>query len=112
MKVVIRLLEHTSEAKRFYKSAAWRKCRESYFTSQHGLCERCSQPGLIVHHKVYIDAQNINDPAVTLNHDNLELLCQSCHNQEHFKQAEAVRDDVMFDENGDLIMRGVGTDGT
>lgn len=97
------MLEHTAEAKRFYKSKAWRKCRDAYFISQHGLCERCGDPGLIVHHKVYIDAQNINDPRVTLNHDNLELLCLTCHNREHFKGADAVRDGLRFDENGDLI---------
>ncbi|MGG3452157.1 HNH endonuclease [Domibacillus aminovorans] len=99
------MLQHTAEAKRFYKSKAWRKCRDAYFMSRYGLCERCQQPGLIVHHKVYIDAQNINDATVTLNHDNLELVCQPCHNREHFGGVEAVRDDVMFDSNGDLIKR-------
>ncbi|GLY09586.1 HNH endonuclease [Pseudobacillus badius] len=97
------MLQHTAEAKRFYKSRAWRKCRDAYFTSQHGLCERCQQPGLIVHHKVYIDGQNINDASVTLNHENLELLCQTCHNREHFGGADATREGLRFDENGDLI---------
>lgn len=99
------MLEHTELAKKFYKSKTWRKCRNAYYSSQHGLCQRCQGVGLIVHHKVYIDAQNINDPSVTLNWDNLEVVCQSCHNQEHFKKAEAVRNDVIFDSNGDLIHR-------
>ncbi|MGM7635647.1 HNH endonuclease [Bacillus sp. Hm123] len=97
------MLQHTEEAKKFYKSKAWRKCRDAYFVFQHGLCERCPQPGLIVHHKVYIDAQNINDPSVTLNHENLELLCQTCHNREHFGEAAVTREGLRFDENGDLI---------
>ena len=92
-------------AKSFYRSSAWRKCRQSYFNSQHGLCERCEQPGLIVHHKIYISPDNINDVSVTLNHDNLELLCQDCHNKEHFKNNEPLRDDVMFDNEGNLIKR-------
>ena len=35
-----------------------------------------------MHHKIYLTPQNINDPAVTLAEDNLELLCQDCHNKE------------------------------
>ncbi|WP_082794450.1 HNH endonuclease [Halobacillus sp. KGW1] len=90
-------------AKWFYQSKAWRKCRRSYYLSQHGLCERCPAPGRIVHHIVYITPANINDPNVTLNHDNLELLCQDCHNREHHQQHEVTRGDVMFDEDGNLI---------
>ncbi|MFC3883763.1 HNH endonuclease [Bacillus songklensis] len=90
-------------ARKFYKSAAWRKCRDAYFLSQHGLCERCSDPGLIVHHKIYISPENINDPSITLNPKNLELLCQTCHNQEHHGKSEVVRNGLRFDENGNLI---------
>jgi 5-methylcytosine-specific restriction enzyme A len=97
--------QRNPEARRFYKSAAWRKCRDAYFKSKFGLCERCKQPGDIVHHKDYIKPENINDPNITLNHDNLELLCQACHNSEHFGQYGVTREDVMFDENGDLIQR-------
>lgn len=99
------MLEHTAEAKRFYKSRTWQKCRNAYFESQFGLCERCTAPGKIVHHKVYINARNINDPFVTLNHDNLELLCQECHNREHFEKYSPVQEGLMFDERGDLIQR-------
>jgi 5-methylcytosine-specific restriction enzyme A len=92
-------------AKSFYRSSAWRKCRQSYFNSQHGLCERCEQPGLIVHHKIYISPDNINDVSVTLNHENLELLCQDCHNKEHFEKNSPVREDVTFDSEGNLKRR-------
>ena len=76
------------EQKSFYHSAAWRKCREEYIASVGGLCERCLlkgivRPGRIVHHKEYISIQNIQDPEVLLNHNNLEYLCQNCHNAEH-----------------------------
>jgi 5-methylcytosine-specific restriction endonuclease McrA len=90
-------------AKRFYRSSAWRKCRQSYFNTQHGLCERCEQPGLIVHHKIYISPDNINDVSVTLNHENLELLCQDCHNKEHFEKNSPVREGFTFDNEGNLI---------
>lgn len=48
---------------------------------------------------------NINDPQITLNHDNLELLCNSCHSREHKPRIKACRDDVVFDDNGDLVRR-------
>lgn len=77
-------------AKTFYKSQAWKNCRDAYAKSQGGLCERCRAkglivPGVIVHHKVYLNPDNITDGSVSLNHDNLELLCRSCHEKEHRK---------------------------
>ncbi|MCM3536584.1 HNH endonuclease [Priestia endophytica] len=90
-------------AKKFYKSKAWYRCRQSYITSQHGLCERCKGVGKIVHHKTYITPQNINNPAITLSHSNLELLCQDCHNKEHHASDAVVSSGLMFDSNGDLI---------
>ena len=33
--------------------------------------------------KSYLTPENILDPSVTLNFDNLEFLCHDCHNREH-----------------------------
>ncbi|MUT97757.1 MAG: HNH endonuclease [Subdoligranulum sp.] len=54
------------------------------------LCERCSTPddpvtAKIAHHKTYLTKQNINDPYIALSWDNLEALCQDCHNKEHHR---------------------------
>ncbi len=90
-------------AEAFYKSAAWLHCRASYIEHVHGLCERCHRPGYIVHHKCYLNPDNITDPDVTLNWDNLEYLCLDCHNREHGgKDHKSVKDGLFFDENGDL----------
>ena len=72
----------------FYVSRAWTKCRNAYRTAQGGLCERCAAAGLIVpgdavHHKIRLTPDNIDDPNITLNWDNLILLCASCHEKEH-----------------------------
>ena len=93
-------------AKKFYNSAAWKRCRKAYFNMKHGLCERCSNTGKIVHHKNYITPENINDPEITLNFKNLELLCQDCHNREHHEQYGVTAYGLMFDEYGDLIEKG------
>ena len=74
--------------KTFYASWQWVKCRRAYIASQGGLCERCAAKGLIVpgaevHHKIRLTADNVNNPAISLNWDNLELLCTACHKAEH-----------------------------
>lgn len=93
---------------KFYNSKAWKQCREGYKQSVHGLCERCLANGKYVageevHHKEYLTPENINNPEIALSWDKLELLCQSCHSKEHMSKYDVVREDVMFDEKGDLI---------
>ncbi len=95
-------------AKGFYGSRAWKECRASFILSKNGLCERCLSndkyvPGEEVHHIIYLTPENINNPDITLSFENLELLCASCHSKEHMSKYDVVRDDVMFDENGDLV---------
>ena len=95
-------------ALKFYRSRAWVKCKNSYISRVHGMCEQCDRkgiltPGYIVHHKIKLTQENINDITVTLNHDNLEYLCLECHNRVHGNGV--TRDDVMFDDEGNLIAR-------
>ncbi len=84
---------------KFYQSSLWKKCRDSFMSSKLYICERCGNPGTICHHKEYITVDNIDDPNITLNHDNLECLCKDCHNKEHFKECER----YFFDEEGNII---------
>ena len=75
-------------AEGLYKSQRWRDCRAAYAASKGYLCERCLAMGIIstgeiVHHKKYITPDNISDPMITLNWDNLELVCRECHAKEH-----------------------------
>lgn len=86
-------------ARAFYHSKAWHDVSTLYMSSKHYVCERCGGVGTICHHKKYITPRNVNDPAITLNMDNLECLCQECHNQEH--SAKVSR--AIFDENGEMI---------
>jgi 5-methylcytosine-specific restriction enzyme A len=94
-------------AEKFYASTAWKKCRESYIPTVHGLCEHCNDPGYILDHIEEITPDNINDPFITLNHENLQYLCLVCHNRKTFTKYDPLREDVMFDDNGDLIERSV-----
>lgn len=72
----------------FYRSSVWQNARNAYAARRHYLCERCLakgilRPGEIVHHKIYLTPDNINDPRVTLNEDNFELVCRNCHAEIH-----------------------------
>ena len=74
-----------------YKSRRWQETRKAYLKSVGGLCERCLKKGLyhpavIVHHKVYISPENINNPEITLSWGNLEAVCRECHEAEHRRE--------------------------
>lgn len=96
-------------AKAFYKSKEWRECREAYIQLVNGLCERCLAkgkyvPGYIVHHIIHLTPENINDPKITLDFGNLELVCKECHDKEHFiTEAEVTREGLKFNEFGELV---------
>lgn len=47
------------------------------------VCTRCGRPAKEVHHKIHLTPENINDPKIALNPDNLESLCRDCHFEEH-----------------------------
>ena len=79
----------------FYNSIQWKRVRNAYKKSKYGLCERCGQTGYLVHHKCYLNMANIYDDSITLNFDNLELLCLDCHNKEHFANR-------LFDDDGNV----------
>ncbi|AJD83068.1 HNH endonuclease [Paenibacillus phage Tadhana] len=76
--------KRNKEARGFYNSAAWKKCREAVLTRDHYLCQRCLEQKKItqadmVHHIVHLT----DDWSKGLDMDNLESLCLSCHNEEH-----------------------------
>lgn len=69
------------------------------------LCERCSKHNdpvvaKVVHHKIYLTKQNINDISISLSWENLESLCQDCHNKEHHQNKNKR---YCFDEDGNII---------
>lgn len=77
----------------FYNGKAWHAVRKEYARSVGGLCERCKErgkivPGVIVHHIKHITQHNINDPEITLNPENLMLLCRDCHAEIHGAEPE------------------------
>ena len=83
----------------FYNSKEWRRVSAAYMSSKLYICERCGKPAVICHHKKWLNAQNVNDPTVALNPENLEALCIECHNAEH-----GLRHDItVFDDAGNVV---------
>ena len=81
-------MHHDERIEAFYSTMAWRKCRESFLRSKGRLCEICLSKGLIepatqVHHKKPITPENVKNPEITLNHQNLMALCDECHREQH-----------------------------
>ena len=87
------------ELHRFYKSKAWLVARNIKTNATQGKCERCDAIGEEVHHIVKLTVQNVIDPTISLNQDNLEFLCKKCHNAEHNRFSK----EKEFDEEGNLI---------
>lgn len=93
-------------ARAFYSSQSWRDCRESYARSKRYLCEDCLAkglytPGEIVHHIINLTPENINDPNVTMNFDNLRLVCRKCHGEEHSQRDRR----YVIDEQGKVHIK-------
>lgn len=92
-------------AKKFYNSKAWQDCRASYIATVYGLCEHCGKPGYIVDHIEELTPTNINNPELTLNFNNLQYLCQECHNRKTFEKFSATKSNLFFDEDGQISPR-------
>ncbi len=93
-------------AEEFYSSKAWQKCRAAYKKSVGGLCEICLAKGMIVpaeivHHKIELTPENINDPTITLNWSNLCCLCREHHAEVHNKYTKR----YTIDDTGHVISR-------
>jgi 5-methylcytosine-specific restriction endonuclease McrA len=67
---------------------AWQNTSRAYKQSVGGLCEKCMSKGMvtpaeIVHHKIPLTDDNINDLSISLSWDNLQALCRQCHAEAH-----------------------------
>lgn len=106
--------------KYFYNSKLWKEVRKNIWIKQNLLCAICHKPvyvdGLsgylpkekrrtgIVHHKIWLDNNNIEDDNITINEENLIGVCKECHEEIHHID-KAHRNDVAFDEEGNIIKK-------
>lgn len=104
-------------ARALYKSKKWEKLRLCCMTRpvQMGdgrvcpplMCERCFErtgrliPAEIAHHKKFVTPENIGDPEVTLNADNIMRVCRDCHARIHYPNDYRPR--IVFDTQGRTV---------
>lgn len=76
-------------------------CRKDYLSlaqsckvKSGGICARCGGVfdlnELRPHHKIELTLDNIDDTNITLNPDNIEVLCHACHNAVHSRFGNAI----------------------
>ena len=73
-----------------------------------GMCEKCGERlGKIVHHKIWLNDVNCNDPDVALNPKNFKYECQICHNKETDPSKQEIsKSRVRYLPDGTVIKNG------
>lgn len=97
--------------KRFYHSTAWIKLRANVIAERKGLCEECLKRGIVkegfhCHHITELTEANVDDASISLNADNIMLLCHECHDNKH---ARACKRRFIVNDNG-VICSHAGSD--
>ena len=73
----------------FYCGGAWRAFRTNYIASHEPICARCGKIitddlDLILHHyKAHLTIANFRDASISLNPENIQIVCHACHNIIH-----------------------------
>ena len=95
---------------RFYRTPRWKQCRVAYIKHRQsidgGLCEICHRNvGRIVHHRIHLTKDLLDNPDICYGFGNLELVCLDCHNIEHGYYAAPIGTQYDFDPDGNPIPR-------
>ena len=93
-------------ARGFYNTEPWLSVRKAFIAERigtdGGLCQECGDDlGYIVHHRIELTPNNIDDPDICFSFANLEYVCLNCHNKIHGVCAPSEK--MEFDEAGEPI---------
>lgn len=80
----------------FYTSKEWYDVKRMLMLDRGMICEHCGKlirekHQAIGHHKIELTMANVNDPTISLNMDNLMLVCNKCHNAIHNRFGSVTR---------------------
>lgn len=93
----------------FYHSKDWEHARDAALIRDHHLCQHCLAkseitPAVMVHHIIELTPENISDPNIATDLDNLVSLCDRCHKKVHgWIRQGSTRQGLAFDNEGNLI---------
>lgn len=99
----------TEKCEKFYHSTLRRKTRKAFLESVNYTCANCGKVGNLVHHKIPLDDKKVDDVRFSINFDNLECLCKSCHDSIHHRLEGRNGNEnphfiVTFDEDGNTLI--------
>lgn len=83
------------QAKAFYKSWAWKKCREIVLIRDNYLCQECIKLDRLtaantVHHIIHLK----DDPSKAMDIDNLTSVCPTCHERLHPNRGQKQKEET------------------
>lgn len=93
-------------AEKFYHSKRWKDAREYTLMRDNYMCqaEGCFHPAEEVHHIIHLTPENIDDPDISTNPDNLVSLCRACHFKQHKKIENAdILPEIIFIDGRPII---------
>ena len=96
-------------AKRFYASKAWKRCRQEVLRRDLYTCAYCYGRAEEVHHIQELAPDNINDPTIALNPDNLISLSHDCHTNVTKGYTGDITEGYIFSDDGNVIPHKVNT---
>ncbi|MDB8986952.1 HNH endonuclease signature motif containing protein [Parabacteroides merdae] len=72
----------------FYSTDEWKDFRKNIITERGNKCTECGKDILIdkqlhVHHIKELTQENVNDYMISMNPDNVRVVCHECHNKIH-----------------------------
>lgn len=92
-----------SKIGKFYRSDRWYDARRAVIRRANGRCEKCGAVGIEVHRIVHLTNDNVDNPNISINLDNLILLCKECHNKIHGRFTNTQK--YKFDEEGNPVKK-------
>lgn len=87
--------------KSFYASEEWQTLRITLINERGNRCQHCGEliaiaKDIIGHHVIEITPENVMDRMISLNPDNIELVCFDCHNKTHKRFGAKVKREVFL----------------
>lgn len=70
----------------FYQSPRWRRVRHGYL-AEHPLCVECEKQGRVTAARVVDHIVPINEGGAWYDYNNLQGLCDKCHNRKSGREA-------------------------
>lgn len=77
-------------ASKLYNSQAWKRLRSSIIAARGSRCQMCGRlmlddSQLVAHHVVELTPDNVDNPRIALNPDNIQIICKDCHDVVHHR---------------------------